>query len=151
LKVGTSASIAPWPFVPGAFAIVTHTPDGVHALVVDEQGDELMRTEPFASSPGGEVTPALAPTPHGLVVAMLNYGDAGPKTGQLEVVSLGPEGNVASELTFPTRRDSLQRGGVDVAVDGERVVVHWTETEVVTIPEEDALSTTRAMLLGCGS
>ena len=146
-------AIAPWAFHPeDALAVVSHEEGGVTLHVVsalDETptGPEILRSAPFAFSMGGDVTPALLPRPDGMIVAMLNYGDFDPRGGQLEVVVLDRRGEGRSFISVPARRWNLAQGGVDIASDGDTIVVHWSDVEG-DLPR-DFTPVTRAMTLTC--
>lgn len=141
-------AIAVWPFRDRALAIANHSVDGARLHVVDaDSGEELLRSEPFGLSMAGDVTPAVLATPRGVIVAMLNYGDADPFAGRLEMAVLDPSGRNLGGIVSRTRRWSLTRGGIALAADGDRIVVHWTEMDPAPVSVERHV--TRAMILRC--
>lgn len=125
---GISApAIAPWPFVPGQVAVAVWS-GGLRVIVVDPMRGEVLRSEELAFSMDGDMAPALVAHPNALFVASLGYGDADPRGGFLRVQSLGARTQLTAQLDRPTRRSAdLRWGGVDLATDGDRVAVHWTE------------------------
>jgi hypothetical protein len=138
--------IAPWPFDPEAVAIAHNFPDGVRVLVVNRDGAEILRTEPFTFSMGGDVTPAVVALPNALVVASLNYGDYDPNGGLFQMHVVDWDGTVREAFAMETRRSSLRHGGVDALAFDGRAAVHWTEE----IPMEAGIGTgTRALILEC--
>lgn len=150
---GLSApGIGAWPLERGAAAILAREPGfGEGSLVVvGRDGAERLRAPLPVFDMGGEVTPVLVPYAQSIVVATLSYGDADPQGGALDVMVVRGDGSIGERLTLPTRRSpDLARGGVAIAIDANRILVHWAEWRESVIPEERPEHVTLAWPLEC--
>lgn len=123
--------IAPWPGPgpSGELALAHYQTSELVLLRVGARGEEHSRT-PLTFSMHGDIQPAVASAPWGVVVGVQSFGDADPTNGVVEVLLVTPDGDAIGEVTLAeaARGDDLRIGGIAAAsTDDGTIVLHWTE------------------------
>ena len=98
---------------------------------------------PLAFSMSPDLDPAIVRLDGSQLAISLDYGDADPQGGHLNVAALGDGLVVTDRFALPTRREHSPRfGGVSAAIGDHTAVIHWAE-------DDEAGGRTTVMTLQC--